>query len=91
MLAMYLKDLSLIDREVCLRDNNLMSLAIGWLSNKHEFNCGVMEKGFINRLWQFCRYGTVLQTLGYHECELCIEPAFGCVEQYQDTEQVLGS
>ena len=88
---MYQKDLSHIDRKPCLRNVHLQSLAVGWLSNEHHYLRGKTDDQFINRLWEFCRFGTVAQTLGYHECEFCVDQEFGCIERYQDIELILGS
>lgn len=52
------------------------TLNVGWLGRGFDYTSGVVEEKFIDRLWLFC-LTSVPQTRGFHECELCSNPAIG--------------
>lgn len=43
---------------------------IGWLHPDHSYNIGDVPKEFPVRLWEFCRYSSVV-CRGFHRCEFC--------------------
>ena len=47
---------------------------IGWIEGKHPFPKGTVYAAFLKRLWQFCKV-PVVQTRGFHVCDLCNMPA----------------
>ena len=46
---------------------------IGWLDAEHAYPHDAVPDAFVERLWAFCRK-KMLQTRGYHTCELCDAP-----------------
>jgi hypothetical protein len=46
------------------------TLNVGWLDAEHAYPHDAVPDAFVERLWVFCRK-KMLQTRGYHTCELC--------------------
>jgi len=49
------------------------SVAIGYLDITEEYPKGPVSQNFINKLRQIWDTGGVAMTLGFHECEFCID------------------
>ena len=49
---------------------------VGWLDADHPFRTGAIPAGLLARLEELAR-GRVLQTRGYHYCQLCIRDLGG--------------
>jgi hypothetical protein len=47
---------------------------IGWIDGEHPFPRGAVSEAFLKRLWQYCKV-PVVQTRGFHTCDLCNMPA----------------
>jgi hypothetical protein len=47
---------------------------IGWLEAKKPFPTATVSGAFLKQLWQFCKI-PVVQTRGFHVCDLCDMPA----------------
>jgi len=64
----YYPDLSLLPT----RNQNIVGkfFAVGWLDNQHEYPQGSVSNTFIERLWVFCRYPSLVMR-GFHLCEFC--------------------
>ena len=48
-------------------------VAVGYLSIDEEFKKGVVSQRFINKLRQVWNEGSILGSLGHHDCEFCID------------------
>ena len=68
----YYSDLS----PFCYLDGEPNTLNIGWLDGTHPYPQGHASEQLIARLWVFCQE-RVNQMRGFHQCQLCHEPAFG--------------
>ncbi len=49
------------------------SVAIGYLSIDEEFERGEVSQNFLNKLQILWNEGITLGSLGFHECEFCID------------------
>jgi len=63
---------------------------IGWLDGVHPRTTGNVSEDFIERLWAHCQ-NYVREFRGYHECELCSEPAWPYIGKRGNEELALGS
>lgn len=61
---------------------------VGWLDSVHPFASSPPSRGFLDRLWSYCRI-IVNPLRGLHVCELCSEPASTFVRD--GTRLLLGS
>ena len=56
-----------------MMENNYKIVAIGYLSIDEEFEKGEVSQNFLTKLRILWGEGSVLGSLGHHECEFCIE------------------
>lgn len=72
-------------------ESNPSTLNIGWLDRRHVHPQGATSEEFAERLWRFCRRH-VVQTRGFHNCDLCQEFSHDVVVHWRGDEMLrLGS
>ena len=76
--------------EYYVRASNPSTLNIGWLDASHLYPMGSVSDTFLERMWAYC-HEPVIQSKGFHICELCHEPQWPCLAQRGDEELKLGS
>lgn len=76
--------------EYYARASNPATLNIGWLDASHIYAMGSVSDTCLERLWAYCRE-PVIQSKGFHLCELCREPEWPCLAQRGDEGLKLGS
>ena len=70
--------------------SNPSTLNIGWLDASHGNPMGSVSDIFLERLWAYC-CERVVQSKGFHVCDLCDEPQWPCLARRGDEELQLGS
>ncbi len=56
-----------------MMENNYKIVAIGYLSIDEEFEKGEVSQNFLNKLRILWNGGGSIMSLGFHECEFCID------------------
>ena len=46
--------------------------AIGYLSIREKYDVGEVPKGFVEKLYWIYHHGVMIGSLGFHECEFCL-------------------
>jgi hypothetical protein len=88
---MYFADLSKYSHQwIDSNHKSPTALSIGWIDRDHPYKLGDVPSNFLDSLWNFCFYPTLLK-LGYYECSFCNTPVSGLLANRNGQETVLGA